>query len=276
MYRVVTALKQYAPSHVEIVAEKEEADVEVLHAIGFPEIADRVDEVRHAGKRYAIIQYCLRTTQLPSTRDWLPLWKSAEVVWSYYDLYALMNEDMVVGRFNFYDAPLGCDETVFKPIPAETKIYALMTSGYVAEPECIEEAILATKIIGGNHFHLGPTMTTQTHVTHALGIPDSLLAKVYRKTQHVAGLRRIEGFELPAVEGLFCGARPILFDKPHYRRWFDGLARFINEGASASVTNQLTAVLSVPHPVQIGEYAHATERFNWARIARNFWAALDL
>jgi hypothetical protein len=104
------------------------------------------------------------------------------------------------------------------------------------------------------------------------GIDDATLARVYSECHFVSGLRRVEGFELPAAEGLLCGARPIFFDGPHYRAWFDTFAEFIPEAASTTWSRRSRRFSGTgARPVTDAERADAARRFDWREIARGFW-----
>jgi D-inositol-3-phosphate glycosyltransferase len=281
MSRVESALIEYAPTPVPnepegvyLVKSREEADLVVLHVIG-EEAITQAAKLKAAGKKYAIIQYCIRTTQKPNTGDWLETWKNAECVWSYYDLPALIEEDGHTDwALNFYLAPLGVDTESFRHWASVPKKFTIFTSGYVAESECVREAAEAAKAVGGKVYHLGPRLASasDTHVTAALDIDDDTLAQMYSRSKYVAGLRRGEGFELPAAEGLLCGARPICFDRPHYRKWFGEFAIFIQEGSPEQVRSQLVEVFSGTYaPVTSEEIARAAMRFNWPAIIGGFW-----
>ena len=88
----------------------------------------------------------------------------------------------------------------------------------------------------------------------------------------MSGLRRIEGFELPAAEGLLCGARPIMFDRPHYRDWFNKWAIFIPEGNREEVLQSLIDVFQQEYrPVTLEEIAEARQLFDWQSIINGFW-----
>jgi hypothetical protein len=282
MTRVANALKRHAPVHVTCVSREADADLVLLHTIGYPETVEAVDRLTAAGKRVVIAQYCLRTSQRPHVQDWLPVWTKADLVWSYYDLVALAREDgidlCVPGPgwidCGLYYSPLGVDPSVFVP-PANgaTRPFTMCTSGYLAGPETVDECSAAVQRVGGRLFHLGPSNVAQgAHVTAEVGIPDSALVARYGESQFVAGLRRIEGFELPALEGLMCGARPIAFDRPHYRAWFEDFAEYIPETTSAEMTDALEALFRAgARPVSAEERARAVKTLAWERIVGDFW-----
>ena len=98
------------------------------------------------------------------------------------------------------------------------------------------------------------------------------MADYFSQCQFVSGLRRIEGFELPVLEGALCGARPIVFDQPHYKHWFKDFAVFIGEGSREEVIDSLESVFRIGAiPVSENEKALIRERFNWYKIIRGFW-----
>lgn len=277
MGRVVAALKREAPRKtIQFVDTVDEADLVVLHVIGYPETIKAVAACKTLGKEYVIIQYCIRSTQRPNTRDWTNVWSNARLVWSYYELGDLVLEDMQAGdplfKFNFYCSPLGVDPIFTRFEPYEVKYFTLVTTGYVAESESVSEAAAAVERVGGRHFHLGPKSVAPKAHMFGLNISDFALADVYNRSCWVSGLRRAEGFEMPAAEGLCAGARPILFDAPHYRRWYDGLADFIPEGSPDEVRESIVQLFERGYrPVSDGERAEACERFDWKRIIPGFW-----
>jgi D-inositol-3-phosphate glycosyltransferase len=285
MTRVADALQEHVGPGFVVVDDANDADVVVLHVIGYPETVERVEQLTAAGKKYAIMQYCMRSTQEPSTLKWLSLWRGAVAVWSYYHLEAMWKDDIGSTALqiepqqfgvNFYHAPLGADPSVFKPFPAVPRKpdHAIVTTGYIAETEGVWECEEATQALGLKMFHLGPNLGFKAHVRHREGINDAILAQVYSQYNFVAGLRRVEGFELPAVEGLFCGARPIMFDAPHYRRWFEGLAEFVPEDSHDQVVSSLVnTFLQDPQTTFVTpeNIAEAHRRFDWANLVPGFW-----
>lgn len=263
MVRVAKALTAHVPPGVTVVDRREDADLVVSHVIG-PDPIPAYDEV--------VIQYCLDSAGLDYDR-WHERWVNAKLTWSYYDL------PTIVGRngFAFYHAPLGVDAPFTKPFIDGSRA-GVMTSGYVSGPkgEAIEEVAVAAHTLGIPIVHLGPEgiagMTTKIPMRSILGIPDGPLANQYRQVKWVSGLRHVEGFELPALEGLCCGARPIVFDRADMRQWYDGHAVFVPECSGEELIGHLVNVLlSEPSPVLADERAWAAERFDWGPIARGFW-----
>jgi hypothetical protein len=275
MQRVADALSAFAPSNVKVVPREELADFVVLHVIdhfGVPEVIERLED---RGQRYGIIQYCMRSTRKPNTKDWINIWRDVPV-WSYYDLARLCIEDGVqpgTALSQFYHAPLGCDWTKFFPKRLAPR-YLVATSGYVAESECVDAVSAAVRAYSfdARQFHLGPDLGLGQHITSKLGISDEELARELNASEFVTGLRRTEGFELPIVEGFFCGCRPITFDTPTYREWFSEMAEFVPEGSAADVTEAVLQIFKAgKRPVEQEEIQRARLTFDWERLVTGFW-----
>ena len=285
MDRVVKHLSHWAPDYVNIVDAPEDADLVVLHVINYPETEQAIRRLKALGKKYAMIQYCLRTTQEPSVVNWLPIWNDAEFVWSYYDLPALCMEDGLLfpETISFMYAPLGVDQSKFnKGLSLAKYPYKVLTTGTVTIPETIDLVNNACAIAHGTHAHVGiltekPGNFDESSVHYVNEISDDSLAQLLRQTEYVCGLRRIEGFELPAAEGLLCGAVPILFDRPHYRHWFgDFGALFIKEGTDEEILLELTHIFNhqktfwPPRDIE-----GAKKLFNWRTISEAFWGFVE-
>lgn len=273
LQRIATALRRYAPPQVEICQFPRNVDLTVIYAIGRRNAIQRqADEITGMGKKYAAIQVCLRSTMAPYTDDWYHIWNRAACVWSYYDLHAAIQRDGDNWTIpNFYHAPLGADSEIFCYHETQPK-YVIATSGFNRLQESIRECILAADAVGKNVFHLGRSVNWGQNVTSAVGISDEQLAREYSACEFVSGLRRTEGFELPAVEGLLCGARPIVFDTPDYHFNYRDFAEYIHEGTRAEVVDQLTRLFTRgARPVTAAERVAATCWFDWKRICGEFW-----
>ena len=275
MDRVTKALVANVPPGVKIVPTVEEADLHVIHVIGYPETVETVKTACDRRQRYAVIQYCLTSTQEPKAATWVPVWYCATAVWSYYDLIAAFpDEDMRASAgysIKFYHAPLGIDTEIFRRPPIADERYFLGCSGYVAESECLEECANAVQSLGGRLAHLGHDLPLVGQVDRFFNLHDWQLVRLWASCRYVAGLRRIEGFELPVYEGLACGARPLVFDRPHYRAWLGDHASYVPEVEPALLTPLIANILSEPRPVTADERQWVKERFDWNTIAKGFW-----
>jgi len=274
MHRVARALSISAPPKVEIVRHQSDADLIILHVIGYPDTQKAIRDITEQGKKFAIIQYCLKSTS-HDAGDWMELWKAASLVWSYYDLTDYTES------FAFYHAPLGLDPILLESRPFLRDI-DIMTSGYVSSgQEAIYEVAVAAERLDLSVFHLGPHtiqgMPTcrSTKWSAKLGISDYELAEYYRRSQWVSGLRWVEGFELPALEGLANGARPIVFDRSEMRHWYDGHAVFVPEVPSDQLIEVLVKELGKdPRAVTDQEQKEVRQRFQWGPIVHGFWERL--
>jgi hypothetical protein len=270
IWRVAEALAKYAPPGVEVVDDIRDADLVVMHLVGMTDTLGRILSLARPRQRYAIFQYCVATTEVP-LNEWYPLWANAAVVATYYSLGQLTGgQDWAyyADRVNFYHTPLGVDTTVFTPHDTP-KVYAVGTSGYVAGMECIDLWAHATAARGAKQFHLGPDLGLGDHVESRTGLTDAQLAKCWSACGYVSGLRRVEGFELPAYEGLACGARPVMFNRPD-AHWLSDSAEYLDE--DRDISPQLIELLGRPYrPVTPDEIAWVRERFAWEPIVRGFW-----
>jgi hypothetical protein len=174
---------------------------------------------------------------------------------------------------NFYHAPLAADPEWFYKTDTE-KEYLVGTLGVKEcyQAECFGEVHLAAFQAQGKIIHVGEQLIPNPAVKYVSNINDKTLSEIYNKCKWFACLRRKEGFEVTAVEALLCGTRPIMFDTPNYRQWFDGLAEFIPEGSVEEVVANLRHIFkSEPRSVTDDEIKETKKRFNWKTIIKGFW-----
>lgn len=130
--------------------------------------------------------------------------------------------------------------------------------------------MLAARSVGQLPHHLGSTLRDASVRCH-VKISDADLVQVYKQTRYVSGLRRIEGFELPVIEGISCGARPIVFDGEHYE-WYDPWAIKIPEGTRHEVELALRRIFLSPYePMDAADVGAVRYAFDWQRIISGFW-----
>lgn len=250
------------------------ADIVVLHAIG-RDYMDIAAQCRANGQRYIIIQYCLLTSGATAA-EWADTWRGAELVWSYYDLRA---EAKRYG-FRFYHSPLGVDGVFWSSPSNIARERLIITTGYVHGPaaEAIEEVWLAARRCGVESVHVGPPHVdgTKLHADRHCQPDDGGLAVLYRRATWVAGLRHVEGFELPAAEALACGACPLLFSQPTTRRWYNDFALFLNDSDGDVLQANIETRLYHPPVVLTDElWRQVKLRFDWITIVDGLWSILD-
>jgi hypothetical protein len=264
--RVAFQLAKFAPPQITAASDPDAADLLVLHVMGRRDhMLHWAKEMLANGKKYAVIQYVLQSSRNPDPKDWQELWKNAVCVWSYYDLHAYMGD-------NFYHAPLAADPAKFFPQPDVPKKYLVGTNGADYARECVGELRLAAWRAGGKTVHMGQKLNDDPNVDYFKDITDEEIARLYNACWYWGALRRKDGFELPCVEALFCGVRPIVFDTPNYHQWFDGLAEFVPELDSEKLTMKLERLFkNGTNLLSPAEVAEANERFNWQRIITGFW-----
>lgn len=262
--RIISKLDEYLPEGMIRVHRIEEADLVVLHVTGRNEHTTHYAQDLHLqGKQYAVIQYSLKSTRNPDPRDWAQLWKRAKVVWSYYDLKEYID--------GFYHAPLGAGSNLFYPQEVEKK-YIIGSIGNTYRAECIGEVQLAAWKAKGRVVHIGDRFGENPIVDYYSNITDDEMRIIMNSCKYFSALRRKEGFEMQAVEALLCGIRPIMFDTPNYRQWFDGLAEFIPESSVIETGAYVQAVLKKdPRPVTKEDLFEIRSRFDWEQSVKGFW-----
>jgi len=266
--RIETALRKYVPDDFEIVEEYTKADLYVMFVVGRRDHRTReARQILEAGKRYAVIQLVLGSCRNPNPADWKELWDGADLVWSYYDL----------PTDNLYRTPLAAEHDVFYKEDIERE-YQVGSQSDDFVRECIGELQFALWYVRKEKrgAHVGTNFNSNPIVDYYENLSDDEMRTLYNKCKWFSCLRRKDGFEMPAVEALLCGARPIMFDQPYFRQWFDGLAEFIPEGSAQNVASSLMAVLKRdPAPVTPEEIEETRRRFDWQQIVEGFYARLD-
>jgi hypothetical protein len=294
IFRVERALRRHAPRDLEFTSRMNDADLVVLHVIGWGSF-DGVSIDFAGGQRMAVIQYCLQTTEDPNPAEWYRrIWSRSTCVWSYYDLERMLADSMSDAEGEFYHAPLGLDPTFQGGPIAFRRDIGVMTSGYLNHPaaEAIEEVALAAQAVGLRTVHLGPVpegmpaeaMRGDWGNVH--DITDTELADLYTRSRWVSGLRHVEGFELPALEGLACGARPILFDRPEMRQWYGNHAVYVPECSGRALTEKLIELFKFHQqrdesgdrsveiaggPVSENEQRLIRSVYDWRHVVAGFW-----
>lgn len=273
MTRIARALEASIPEGFSVTQDKALADVIVLYAIGRDAIGGAAALLAN-GQRYVVVQCCLKTSGAKAG-EWSECWLNSEFVWSYYDLSKYASEF----GFKFYHAPLGLDEAFRSNLVAQPRLRRVITSGTVAGAgaEAIEEVWIAAARTGVSVLHVGQNpvglITGVEPDSRVAGVTDAQLASLYQSATWVSGLRHIEGFELPAAEGLACGARPILFDRQGLERWYGDHAVFVRDG-DGLIEALVEVFAKDPREVSDSERKRVLSRFCWDDICKGFWSTM--
>lgn len=268
-HRVDKAYHDWAPSTVQWVDTPEEADVQIVHILGKGELKNIKNP------NYIVIQSCYHTQDIPPTDDGLrPLWENAILVVSFHDLPSYQpNWD-----FRFHGMPFGADDCVFFPTPrSRSRAKAVLSTGHISSTESLEELFTACVETGYKMAHLGADFGWDTDTfKHYENLSDEDVRVLYNTVNYTSCLRRIEGFELPAIEGLLCGARPITFSLSTYR-WYHKYAVVIEDTNSRDITESLIHVLkgNIGLPVTDEEIEEVRQAFSWSVLIPEFWNAIE-
>lgn len=258
--RISGALRRYAEG-VEFVPTLDEADVVIVPIVGNGE-EQPCQEALDKKKPLVMWQHCYLTTQDPSA--WEKYWVEANLSVSFHDLNIYTDK-----KINTFSTPLGAEEGVFTLQPRIKRFVKVFATGHVAETEALDklhDACVQTKSI---MVHTGENFKYPTDYQFINYLPDDIFVQALNSTEYVAGLRLIEGFEMMCVEGLFCGARPIVPDL-HTYRWYKDFGYFIDVDDGADITSQLVYLFSYkPEPITEEIRQEAVKRFSWKNIIGN-------
>lgn len=275
MVRIADALTLYAPDNIKIVDNESDCDISVLYVIGFDYI-DRADKLLSQGRQYVAMQCCVNSTIYTDETQWADFWNKSLLVWSYLDLHRWIDDSS-----KFYYASLGVDMQVFNQLSCNLRERLVITTGYTSgeSAEAIEEVWIAARRCGVKVVHIGPHTIEGIDREWVKSIPeyrhnisDNELANLYRRALWVAALRHTEGFELPALEGLACGAAPIIFDQLNMRHWYRDSAIYIPDINGEGLINELMNVFN--RNIIIQNQSLNLAEFDWSVVCGEFWSRL--
>lgn len=258
-------LKRYAPNKIRFVSQPEYADIQIVNITRLSDI----EKIKCT--KYVVLFHCRGEWSDESIKDYLPMFEKALFVYSHQDLKAELH-----GKYNFVRGPWGTDDWNFYQQDVERK-YKILNTGLVPETEAITESLRSCELTDSMQLHVGRNLGYKSsHYNYASNLTSEEMRIAYNSSQFVSGMRRIEGFEKPVIEGLLCGARPICFDTPLFRYWYDGMAEFVPEGTPVELVGHLTALFRAgARPVTETEKNLAIRRFGWKNVAFEFWGAFD-
>jgi hypothetical protein len=277
--RVRNALKAYAPDHMLFDDNPREFDVDLLVMMvngRNGRTKRRIAKAKTYNADIAIMQISLISTRNPLVEDWMTIWDDAKLIWSYYDLPEIARQQGIEPTFSdkFYRSPLGADSKVFKPSGAEKEYLAIaVTKGYFAEST--REILTAVNHVGAKAVYVGKHID-ELHdgIDQFENITDEELADLYSKSYYVCALRRREGQDLPAAEGLLCGARPVVFDRPDQADWSQSFITIPEINEERIISDLIEIFQGKYNPVTGSEIERAKESFSWRAFAEGFWSRI--
>ena len=185
--------------------------------------------------------------------------------------------------------PLGADPKMFYQENLERR-YVIHTHGYDIS-EASQVVNVVCQQIGRKQCHIGADFDSLNKQANGIMTKDSIdifsnlvdsdMRKYYNLSEYVSGLRWMEGFEMPIVEGAMCGCTPITYDLPCYKRWFSDFAIFIpfweqynkvvtDEKLVNSILNAITNSKKITRE-QI-DFVRTT--YSWDKIMPQIWKAI--
>jgi len=261
--------KSYAPAKYEFVRDPAIADFQIL------DITRISDKYYLKCDKYLLFFHTFGEWAEESPSEYYDLFNNAMLVYSHLDLasiYPTMNRD------KFMRGPWGCQPDVwFKKEYLKNDRYQILCTGEIPQTEGIRECIAACDELYTKLLHVGTNFNYQNYsYTNKSNLPYNEMNEAYNNSLWVSALRRIEGFEKPAIEGLLCGARPICFDTPLYRYWYGNFARYVKEGTEQETYNDLLRVMKEEYaPITKEEMGEAIKKFAWFYVSQNLWSRIE-
>ena len=261
--RISDALHKFAPDWVEWVQDYDTCDIALIHVVGTGEI-----ELLEKPKPKVIIQHCYFTAGAPGV-NYIKFWKQSILTVSFHNLPSYTDR-----KFPFYHMPWGADADMFKLLLNTPRTIKILATGHVAETEGIDKVFEAARNTGTVLYHTGHNFNwDKSHYTFLQNLNDSQFVELLNSVQYVSALRFIEGFELMAIEGLFCGARPIIPNDPTYD-WYREYAYTIDR--NSDIVKQLENIIkNPPRPILTDEYETIVQKFSWQTLIPNFYKILQ-
>ena len=261
--RISKALHDYSPPDIKWTDYAGSASIILVHVVGGGEVPI-MENVLESGRKLLIIQHVVKTG---GVYPWNEYFKQAILSVSFHDLASYYPKD----RFNSYSTPWGYDPKEFSRIEMPKKRKVLGT-GYVADTECLDKLYQACLNTDNIMYHTGKDFEFGKNYYHLPWLNDVGFNEMLNSVQYTSCLRDIEGFEMMGVEGLVCGAVPIVPALDTYR-WYRKHGIFVD--MHSDITKQLEDILVLtPTPPDEDELEEIHQKFSWECIVPKIFAHL--
>jgi len=279
MHNIALQIFKYKPDWVEETKDYNQCDLVIEHIIGdhfsSPFYQDKALSQRIKNKPFVLFLYCFGCPVGHAKNSAFFKWifDNAKMIHTYLplDIHGFGGYD------NIHYSPIGYNHESYYYSPTIKQKKSIMATGYVSSYEAIEEVYSAAQKSNNVMHHVGHNFRWDKKTyKHYEKIPDKTMRDLYLQSKYISGLRRGEGFEIPVLEGAACGARPLVFDNPHYY-WFEKFAIFIEESDFDSVRQQIYDIIIRDEDVTVEEETrnYIRETFAWDVVAPLFWQALE-
>jgi len=261
--RISYELRKHSPEWVEWVSSMDACEIALVHEVGGAE-SIQLREALEKGKKLIIVQHTYFTSGFSK---WEEFWEQALLTVSFHNLPEYTDK-----KFAFFHTPWGADPEIFY-LENHVRNIKVFATGHVAQTENLDKVYDACLRTHNVMFHTGENFKWGIKYRHMPYMPDDKLRTTLNQTEYVPCLREHEGFELMGIEGLFCGARPIVPNINTYN-WYSKYSHVVDMGGD--VTGQLVDILSNPSlPVLPEEYNEIVATFSWGRIVANIFTAIQ-
>lgn len=278
--RIRNSLIRYAPQDIEFVDNMEEADFVIFHH----QYRQDLDFFMHNCNKPMIFLI----SELQNSKEYFKQFFSNPLLKMTYTFHPLRHLGYVDDndRTNHVLGAWGFDENLFDANPYDVvrtdRDNMIMAFGFYDSEHYTPQYMAVRQVFNGKMMHVDikkwdflrqGLFFDERHHWYNEWVSDEDLIKLYQSCKFVSGLRSGAGFEVPILEGLVNGCRPICFDNIYYRQWFNDFALFIPEEFDVDMTNNLVNIFRDydSHKVTTDEIKHVREKFKWETIATNFW-----
>ena len=260
--RISKAFHQYSPEWIEWVSDPTISEMEILHAVGGGEVIP-IENCISAGLKTIIIQHTYFTS---GYYDWPKLWEEANLTVSFHDLTKYTDK-----KFNFLHCPWGADKNTFYTTTS-IRNRKVFTTGHVASTECIDKLYAACVLSNKDMYHTGEDFKFGSRYHFLPYIEDNELRQILNESQYISCLRDVEGFEMMGIEGLFCGATPIIPNIDTYD-WYSKYSKVID--MKGNIVDQLVSILNEdPKEITLPELEEIRNTFDWKTIVTNIFTKI--